>query len=70
MAQEMVLQTVKGSAQFAQESDTHIAELRNMVTSPGGTTAAGLRAMEQHAARTGTIEAIVEAYRRAQELGQ
>ena len=70
LAEELVLQTVKGSAQFAQESDSHVAALRNMVTSPGGTTAAGLRAMERHGVRTGTIEAIVEAYRRAQELGQ
>ena len=70
LAEELVLQTVKGSAQFAQESDAHVAALRNMVTSPGGTTAAGLRAMERHGARTGMIEAIVEAYRRARELGQ
>ena len=70
MAEQLVLQTVKGSAQFAQESGEHVAALRNMVTSPGGTTAAGLRAMEQHGARTGTMEAIVEAYRRAQELGK
>ena len=70
LAEELVLQTVKGSAQFAQESDAHVAALRNMVTSPGGTTAAGLRAMERHGTRTGTIEAIIEAYRRAQELGQ
>jgi pyrroline-5-carboxylate reductase len=70
LAEELVLQTVKGSAAFAQESDEHVAALRNMVTSPGGTTAAGLLAMENHGVRMGTMDAIIQAYRRAIELGQ
>ncbi|HJN91121.1 MAG TPA: pyrroline-5-carboxylate reductase [Dehalococcoidia bacterium] len=70
LAEELVLQTVRGSAAFAQESDEHVAALRNMVTSPGGTTAAGLLAMENHGVRMGTMDAIIQAYRRATELGQ
>ena len=42
----MVLQTVIGSARYAQASGRHPAELRNQVTSPGGTTAEGLRALD------------------------
>jgi len=70
LAEELVLQTVKGSAAFAQQSDAHVATLRNMVTSPGGTTAAGLLAMEHHGVRVGTMEAVIRAYQRALELGQ
>ncbi len=70
LAEELVLQTVKGSAAFAQDSDEHVAALRNMVTSPGGTTAAGLLAMEKNGVRIGTMDAIIQAYRRATELGQ
>ena len=46
-----------------------MAELRNLVTSPGGTTAAGLLAMERHGVRVGVMEAVIKAYRRALELG-
>ena len=43
---------------------------RDMVTSPGGTTAEGLRAMEEKGVRAGTMEAIIAAYRRTRELGE
>jgi pyrroline-5-carboxylate reductase len=69
LAAELVYQTVLGSAAYAQKSGLHPAVLRDMVTSPGGTTAAGLRAMEQQGVRAGTMEAIIAAYRRTQELG-
>ncbi len=46
MAVPMVLQTVLGSARYAQESGQHPAELRNQVTSPGGTTTEGLLVLE------------------------
>ncbi|MGI8927821.1 MAG: pyrroline-5-carboxylate reductase [Tepidiformaceae bacterium] len=68
-AEEMVIQTVLGSAIYAQESGRSAAELRAMVTSPAGTTAAGLRELEKGALRAAVIEAIAAAYRRAQELG-
>ncbi|PZC49977.1 MAG: pyrroline-5-carboxylate reductase [Chloroflexi bacterium] len=69
LASELVLQTALGSAAYAQESGLHPALLRDMVTSPGGTTAEGLRAMEQNGVRAGMMEAIIAAYRRTQELG-
>ncbi len=68
LAAELVYQTVLGSAAYALESDLHTSELRDMVTSPGGTTAAGLYAMEAAGVRAGTISAIVAAYQRTQEL--
>lgn len=68
-AEEMVLQTVYGSAVYAQESGRRPAELRAMVTSPAGTTAAGLLELERGAVRAAIIEAIQAAYERARELG-
>jgi hypothetical protein len=44
VAEALGLQTVEGSALFARKSGRHLAELRNMVTSPGGTSAAAIRA--------------------------
>ena len=70
LATEMVYQTALGSAALARQSGKHPAALRDMVTSPGGTTAEGLLAMERQGVRAGTIEAILAAYRRAQVLGQ
>jgi pyrroline-5-carboxylate reductase len=69
MATEMVLQTVLGSVRTTQETGKHPAELRNMVTSPGGTTAEGLRVLEEAGVRAAMLEAIVAAYERAVELG-
>jgi pyrroline-5-carboxylate reductase len=68
-AEEMVLQTVYGSAVFAQESGRTAADLRALVTSPAGTTAAGLLELEKGAVRASIIEAIRAAYQRAGELG-
>ena len=68
-ATEMVVQTVYGSALYAQESGRSAAELRANVTSPAGTTAAGLIELERGAVRASFAEAISAAHRRAQELG-
>jgi pyrroline-5-carboxylate reductase len=68
-AEELVLQTVAGSAQYAQESGKSAAELRAMVTSPAGTTAAGLLELEKGALRASVIEAVRAAFARAVELG-
>ncbi len=68
-AEEMVVQTVLGSAIFAQESGRNAADLRAMVTSPAGTTAAGLLELEKGAMRAAIIECIRASHRRAIELG-
>lgn len=69
-ASELVLQTFLGSVLFAQASDKHLSELRNMVTSPGGTTAAGLFSLEKGNLRATLTEAVIAAYQRAKELGK
>lgn len=69
VAEELVLQTVIGSARYARESDLHLAQLRNNVTSPGGTTAAGLAMLEEGNLRSTLSEAIWAAYERSVALG-
>ncbi len=70
LATEIVIQTVAGSALFAQETGRHPADLRNLVTSPGGTTAEGLLALESSGFRAATVEAVIAAYNRSIELGE
>lgn len=69
-ARELVVQTIRGSASFAEQSDLHPAELRNMVTSPGGTSAAALYQLEKGALRTVLSKAVWAAYQRSVALGQ
>ena len=69
-ARRMVTQTVLGSAEFLKRSGEHPAVLKDMVTSPGGTTAAGLRVLEQRAVRSAVIDAVAAAHARAEELGR
>lgn len=69
-AEKLVLQTIKGSVAYALESGEHPTVLRNQVTSPGGTTAAGLHVMEQHGFRNAVSEAVWAAYQRSIELGE
>jgi pyrroline-5-carboxylate reductase len=69
-ATKLVLQTLKGSINFALESGEHPAILRNQVTSPGGTTAAGLYELEKSNIRTAVAEGIWAAYQRAVQLGK
>jgi len=70
MAQELVFQTVLGSAHFAQESGKELAELRRMVTSPGGTTAEALLQFEKREFKELVKRAVEAAYDRAKELGK
>lgn len=70
MSKELVQQTMLGSTLFAIESHKHPAELRNMVTSPGGTSAAAIYEMEKGSLRTVLSKAIYAAYQRAVELGR
>jgi pyrroline-5-carboxylate reductase len=69
-AQKIVLQTIVGSAALMKETGKHPAELRNLVTSAGGTTAAGIYELEKGGIRTTLTNAILAAYRRSQELGR
>ena len=69
VAEELVLRTVEGSASFARRSGRHLAELRNMVTSPGGTSAAAIYQLEKGALRTVLSKAVYAAYQRTRELG-
>ncbi len=70
VAEELVLRTVEGSALFARRSGRHLAELRNMVTSPGGTAAAALYQLEKGGLRTVLSKAVYAAYQRTRELGE
>jgi len=69
MAQELVLQTMLGSGHFIQKSAKTPAELRRMVTSPGGTTAQALLHLEQGGFSQLLIEAVKAAYDKARRLG-
>jgi pyrroline-5-carboxylate reductase len=70
VALKLAVQTVYGAARMALESNKHLGELKDEVTSPGGTTIAGLYAMEQKGFRGTVIDAVVNATRRSQELGK
>ncbi|MFN2509931.1 MAG: pyrroline-5-carboxylate reductase [Pyrinomonadaceae bacterium] len=70
VAEELVLQTMLGSVLFARESRKHPAELRNMVTSPGGTSAEAIYQMEKGSLRTVLSKAVWAAYQRANSLGR
>ena len=52
------------------ETGKHPAELRNLVTSPGGTTAAALKALEAGGFRDASMEAVLAAYERGEELAR
>ncbi|MDQ2964395.1 MAG: pyrroline-5-carboxylate reductase [Chloroflexota bacterium] len=70
IAHDLVIETIEGSTLFAKQSGLHPAELRNMVTSPGGTSAAALHELESGRLRTVLSEAVWAAYRRTVELGE
>lgn len=68
-AERLVLQTIRGSVDYAIQSNMHPAPLRNQVTSPGGTSAAAIYEMEKGRLRTVIADAVWAAYRRSVELG-
>jgi pyrroline-5-carboxylate reductase len=68
-AEKLVLQTIRGSVAYAEASGLHPAELRNQVTSPGGTTAEALYHLEKGGLRTVISRAVWSAYQRSVELG-
>ena len=68
-SQELVAQLLVGSAKLLAERGDP-ARLRADVTSPGGTTAAGLRVLEEHGVRSAFLEAVMAATARSAELGR
>ena len=70
IATDLVTQTMLGSVEFARRSNKHVAELRNQVTSPGGTTAEALYHMEKGGLRTVISRGIWAAYERSIALGR
>ncbi len=69
-ARKIVLETLKGSVDFALQSDLHLAQLRNMVTSPGGTSAEAIYQLEKGGMRTILSKAVWAAYQKSQLLGK
>ncbi len=69
VAEQLVVQTVCGSAAFYKATPMHLARLRNQVTSPGGTSAAAIYYLEKAGFRTALSRAIWAAYERSRELG-
>lgn len=67
-SQTLAIHTVFGAAKMMAESAEHPAELKNRVTTPGGTTAAGLHALESGGIRATLAEAIIAATERARQL--
>jgi pyrroline-5-carboxylate reductase len=70
LAHDLVVDTLIGSAEYAAASDLHPAQLRNLVTSPGGTSAAAIYELEKGRLRTVFSDAVWAAYRRTLELGE
>jgi pyrroline-5-carboxylate reductase len=69
IAEQLVYKTIEGSVAFARDSQRHSAELRNMVTSPGGTTADALYQLDKGGFRTIISKAIWAAYKKSRYLG-
>ncbi len=70
VSNKLTFQMVLGSAKLALESGKHPGQLKDMVTSPGGTTIHGIHALEVGGVRAALIDAVEEATRRSEELGR
>lgn len=70
IASQLALSTVLGTAQLLQKSQMHPAQLKDQVTSPGGTTIAGITQLERAGFRSALIEAVKAAKERSQQLGK
>ncbi len=69
MAEKLVVETMLGSARAVKETGKHPAELKNLVTSPGGTTTEALLQLETGGLRSLLLQAVIAAYNKAQNLG-
>ncbi len=70
IAEQLVVQTIRGSVDFYKTNELHVAALRNQVTSPGGTSAEALYYLEKAGFRTAISRAVWAAYQRSLELGK
>jgi pyrroline-5-carboxylate reductase len=70
VATELIIQTMLGSAKMLRDTGKHPVELREMVTSPGGTTIAAIRILEEAGVRAAFLNAIDAACKRGLELAQ
>ena len=70
VAEKLVIDTIRGSIDYYESQSVHVADLRNKVTSPGGTSAAALYYLEKAGFRTAISRAIWAAYSRSQQLGK
>jgi pyrroline-5-carboxylate reductase len=68
VASELIIQTMLGSARMLRDTGRHPVELREMVTSPGGTTIMAIRHLEQAGVRAAFLNAIDAAWKRSSEL--
>ena len=69
VAMELAVQTMYGAAKLLRETGEHPGKLKDMVTSPGGTTIAGLHALERGGVRAALLDTVEAATNRARELG-
>ena len=69
LAADLIVQTALGAAVMLRDSGEHPVQLREAVTSPGGTTIAAIRELERHGVRSAMIAAIEAAHNRSVELG-
>lgn len=70
VAEQLVLQTVRGAVEYVMHSPNHLARLRNQVTSPGGTSAEALYYLEKAGFRTAISRAVWAGYQRSVQLGR
>jgi len=69
-AYEYAAMTMVGAAQMYLQTKTHPAALKDAVCSPGGSTIAGLRALEEHAFRAAAMDCVIATFSRNKELGK
>lgn len=70
VSRKLVVETMLGSALLIKKSDKHPAPLKDMVTSPGGTTISGLQVMEEYKVRAALLKVVETATKRSKELGE
>lgn len=70
IAEALITKTVLGSVLFARQSNLHLAQLRNMVTSPGGTSAEAIYQLDKGSIRTVLSKAVWAAYQKSKLLGE